>query len=379
LWEAAVESKGDNVRPLFDAQLHAYDYVLDLATQAVPIAEAWIRELHREICKSQETYLALTEVGLQELALPKGEYKQLPNHVLRKDGVLHSYAPVDLTPAEMFKLCEELRKPAFLAAHPILQASYAHYAFVCVHPFADGNGRVARALASVFTYRSHSIPLMVLAENRSEYISALESADAGQYQPFVNFVLERALDGIRLVDESLRAATMPSIPNAMEAIKSLYVTSGGYSHEEVDRAGFELLKLFKTELTGQINQLPNKELIHPLIVDGASGEKIHNASNRLPLQGVKGVGLQMSTGIPAHATVSWRFELEVPKDCGRDDDLVLGNPKSSEVFEARMSELVPRPSAALQMRLSIMVERLISEAVDQLAKAAKAALKSQGY
>lgn len=379
LWEAALENKGDKVRALFEAQLHAYDYVLDLATQAVPIAEAWIRELHKEICKSQQTYLAHTEIGLQDLALPLGEYKVLPNHVVTKDGKVHSYSPVDLTPAEMFKLCEEFRKPTFLSAHPVLQASYAHYAFVCIHPFADGNGRVARALASVFTYRSHSIPLMVLAENRSQYISALESADAGQYQPFVDFVLERTLDGIRLVDESLRAGNMPSVPSALDVIKRLYVTSGGYSHAEVDEAGLMLLELFKTEIERQIGKMSNKELIHPKVVEGASGGKLKNQSNRLPLRGIKGVSLNMSTDIPAQAEVSWRFELEVPKDCGRDDDLVLANHETSDVFEARMSELVPSPSAALQMRISIVVERLISELVDHLARAATAALKAKGY
>src|SRR5271155_4185105 len=45
-WEAALAAKGEHVRPLFEAQLHAYDYVLDLATKAQPISEAAIRALH---------------------------------------------------------------------------------------------------------------------------------------------------------------------------------------------------------------------------------------------------------------------------------------------------------------------------------------------
>jgi len=32
-WEVELAKKGENVRPLFEAQLHAYDYVLDLATK----------------------------------------------------------------------------------------------------------------------------------------------------------------------------------------------------------------------------------------------------------------------------------------------------------------------------------------------------------
>lgn len=179
VWETLVDKKGQRVRTLIEAQLDAYDSVLDLATKRRPVTEAWIRGLHAEICRGQKTYMVQTERGPQEQQLPLGEYKNLPNHVRGRDGEMHSYAPADSTPDEMHRLCEELRSEAFVNAHPVLQASYAHYAFVVVHPFADGNGRVARALASVYTYRSHSIPLLVLVDNRNEYISALEAADRG--------------------------------------------------------------------------------------------------------------------------------------------------------------------------------------------------------
>ena len=379
MWEAALEQKGENVRSLFESQLRAYDYVLDLATKAVPIGEAWIRELHSEITKSQKTYAAYTEVAIQELPLPHGEYKHLPNHVRRPDGKVHSYAPVDLTPSEMHRLCEELNSSAFITAHPVLQASYAHYAFVCIHPFADGNGRVARALASIFSYRSHAIPLMVLAENRAEYISSLESSNLGRYQVFVDFILERMLDGIRLVDESIRAATAPSVQNSIEVIKNLYLTKGGYTHEQVDQVGYQLVTLFHNELTKQIQQTQTSDAFSAGVNNGVRGHPISNPSNRFPLLGQRGVTLNMSTKIPAQANVMRTFELEVPKDCGRNDDLVLINIDTQEKFEARMSELVPTASAALQMRLSILAERIVAEALDELAKLATSALSSQGY
>jgi len=155
-WESLLDAKGARVRSLVEAQMGAYDFVLDFATRATPMAEAWIRTLHQVMCKGQETYTVYTEIGLQEQQLPLGAYKALPNHVMKSDGIVHSWAPVDLVPAEMQRLCTELRRPEFEAAHPVWQASYAHYAFVSVHPFADGNGRVARALASVYTYRALS-------------------------------------------------------------------------------------------------------------------------------------------------------------------------------------------------------------------------------
>ena len=193
-WEVELAKKGENVRPLFEAQLHAYDYVLDLATKSERISEAAIRKLHEVVCGAQSTYRVMTAIGPQEQELTKGRYKVLPNHVRTRDGEDHSYAPVDVTPAEMFRLVQELRSEAFLAAHPVLQAAYAHYSLVVIHPFADGNGRVARALASAFTYRAISMPIMILSEHKNSYLDSLEEADSGNFQAFFGFMFRRAID-----------------------------------------------------------------------------------------------------------------------------------------------------------------------------------------
>jgi Fic family protein len=117
-----------------------------------------------------------------------------------------------------------------------------------IHPFADGNGRVARALGSVFTYRSSSVPLLILVENRQNYLDSLREADDGHYQSFVDFTLERGLDAIRLFDESIRAAMAPSVDDAVAKLKGLFVTKGGYSHKEVDLAGQSFIKAFEAAL-----------------------------------------------------------------------------------------------------------------------------------
>lgn len=80
-WEHALEEKGDNVRALFEAQLEAYELVLDAVTRSLPISEAWIRALHEKVCAGQEKYRDLTDQGWQEQVLPRGTYKTQPNHV----------------------------------------------------------------------------------------------------------------------------------------------------------------------------------------------------------------------------------------------------------------------------------------------------------
>jgi Fic family protein len=376
-WEAALEGKGPKVKALFESQLQAYDFVLDFATQQVPIAEAWIRKLHAEICQSQETYSVWTEIGPQEQPLPKGEYKHLPNHVMRADEKIHSYAPVDMTPSEMYRLCEELRSEAFLAAHTVAQASYAHYALAVIHPFADGNGRVARALASVFTYRSQSIPLLILVDNRKEYYAALESADNGDYQRFVDFILERAIDAVRLANESLRAAKFPSIDDALASIKRLYVTKGGYSHAEVDQAGFRFLELFNKEANQQIQKVSVKDILNAGVGFGNNAQGPTNPKYRRPItQGNQWMQISLSTVAPAATQVTRDFILELPKDCDSNDDLIIHDLNTNEVFGSHIIELTPMPTAALQMRISIEIERILREMIDELSKKAAAVLKS---
>ncbi|HYG65306.1 MAG TPA: Fic family protein, partial [Thermoanaerobaculia bacterium] len=90
-WEHAIEERGAGVRAFFEAQLEAYELVLDAVTRSLPVTEVWIRALHEKLCAPQERYRVLTEVGWQEQALPKGEYKNRPNHVRLTDGSFHAY------------------------------------------------------------------------------------------------------------------------------------------------------------------------------------------------------------------------------------------------------------------------------------------------
>jgi Fic family protein len=385
-WEVGLAKKGENVRPLFEAQLHAYDYMLDLATKSEPISEAAIRMLHEEVCRAQSTYRVMTAVGPQEQALTKGRYKVLPNHVRTRDGSDHSYAPVDVTPAEMARLVAELRSGAFLTAHPVLQAAYAHYGLVVIHPFADGNGRVARALASAFTYRAISMPIVILSEHKEAYLDSLESADQGDYQSFVDFMLTRSLDTIQLVEESLRGASAPTPEEGAAAINSLYITRGGYTQEQVDTAGGQLLQLVQSELTKAISGSAGPNL------KGSVGQVIGfqslpDSSHRLPVGNERALRIELSSSAPASAEIFTQLALWLPKDAGGDDDLLLVQVGGSNVvlidnerkieFSARMVEIVPSISGVLQMRVRSFAERIVGEMLKELRPLAEKALQGQ--
>ena len=108
----------------------------------------------------------------------------------------------------------------------VMQAALAHSQFESIHPFADGNGRVGRALIQVILKRRGLVDAMVppvslvLATNKNEYLSALEAThfdgapeqNRGAIQDWISFFADatdkacyemegiaRALAGLRKV------------------------------------------------------------------------------------------------------------------------------------------------------------------------------------
>lgn len=390
-WELKLAERG-GVRPLFEAQLRAYDFVLDLATKAEPISEAAIRKLHEVVCGAQSTYRVMTAIGPQEQELVKGRYKVLPNHVRTRDGADHSYAPVDVTPPEMARFVAEMRTDDFRAAHAVLQAAYAHYALVVIHPFADGNGRVARALASAFTYRAISMPIMILSEHKNAYLDALESADGGVFQAFVNFMLARSLDTITLVNESVQGASAPTPEEGAGAINSLYITKGGYEQAHVNEAGRELIELIRAELGKSISKVvgPNLQGNASYFVSSGLG-CVPNNTHRLQVgdDGKSVISyIEFRSSAPASVMLRRQYVLWLPKDANSDDDMLLARivGENAEVvylvthqvaFSAKISDLIPAISGVLQIRVGLFADRLISEILAEMKPLVQQALETQ--
>ena len=80
----------------------------------------------------------------------------------------------------------ERSQPHFGNEDPILRAGIAHYWFVAIHPFDDGNGRIARALSDMAlaqaegaAKRCYSLSSMIM-ESRDGYYEVLEKTSNGQ-------------------------------------------------------------------------------------------------------------------------------------------------------------------------------------------------------
>jgi Fic family protein len=109
--------------------------------------------------------------------------------------------------------------------HPILKAGVAHYQFVTIHPFMDGNGRTARALATLVLYlegyglkRFYSLEEHY-AEDLKGYYGALHQCQGTRYydrpHPDITPWLEYFLKGAAIVFEQVKERALAAAKKRM--------------------------------------------------------------------------------------------------------------------------------------------------------------------
>ena len=77
--------------------------------------------------------------------------------------------------------------------HPVELAAQVHKDFVFIHPFIDGNGRVARLLTNLVLIQAGYLLVIIPPVVRAEYISSLEKAHTDDAD-FRRFIAERVLE-----------------------------------------------------------------------------------------------------------------------------------------------------------------------------------------
>jgi Fic family protein len=155
------------------------------------LSKNYIHQLHAALLQHQDTYPAQDQFGrMVDLPLHKGVYKRLPNSPLTKAGIVHQYCPPEQVEPEMERLLamheEHERKEVAVE----VQAAWLHHRFTQIHPYPDGNGRLARALATLVFIKKGWFPFVVTRDEKSRYIDALEAADEGQLQALVAYFVE---------------------------------------------------------------------------------------------------------------------------------------------------------------------------------------------
>ena len=175
----------------------------------------FIRNLHRILLKAPYEMDALTPDGKPTKRLISiGQYKTAPNNVRTTTGEIHYYTPPEQVNAEMSDLLDWYRAHEDDDEHPIIVAATFHYRFVRIHPFDDGNGRMARLLMNMILIR-HGYTLAIIEnENRNRYIKEIEDvAKTETFSRFIEFIASCCEYTLRL---HLRAARGESIEDASD-------------------------------------------------------------------------------------------------------------------------------------------------------------------
>ena len=107
-----------------------------------------------------------------------GQYKTPPNSVITRYGDRFEYASPEETPGMMGDLVDwynTVEQEGRLS--PVELAALFHYRYIRIHPFEDGNGRIARLMVNYILTR-HGYPMIVVRSRRkNEYLEALHQTD----------------------------------------------------------------------------------------------------------------------------------------------------------------------------------------------------------
>lgn len=155
------------------------EFVEQFVAKKKILDESFLKELHHIILKNIDDGNA-------------GRYRVTNVRIL---GAVH--IPPD--PSKIPRLIQEFLAWYYEHQHtmpiPAL-AAYAHYKFVCIHPFIDGNGRTSRLLMNLILMQNGYPPAVILNIDRKKYYRVLKLADLDKPQEFINFIgraIERSL------------------------------------------------------------------------------------------------------------------------------------------------------------------------------------------
>lgn len=169
---------GKTLREHLEATNNAqgYDLMVRLAREQAPISHVTVQQIHEIVTR-----------GILEIS---GRYR-IRN--VRITGAVRS--PTDWP--HIVHEMDDLIAGAAKKDRPVIEmTAYLHHRFVAIHPFIDGNGRVARLLGNLYLIRNGYPPIVLDQKNRQQYYRALRDADNGDLSVFIHFIA-------RAVNESL--------------------------------------------------------------------------------------------------------------------------------------------------------------------------------
>ena len=165
-------------------EIKAHDLALKMIKEEAkdsdrPLTENFIRLLNKTILVTPFWKDAETPDGQKTRVEVKiGEYKSRPNHVRTQTGEIFYYATPEETPSLMHDLVmwfNKAKEEGVLT--PLELAALLHYRYIRIHPFEDGNGRIARLLVNYVLLSYGYPPIIIQTADKENYLKELRIAD----------------------------------------------------------------------------------------------------------------------------------------------------------------------------------------------------------
>jgi Fic family protein len=215
-----------------------------------PASDSYAKWLHREFCSRlpPELLVMRTADTKREVLVVPGEYRTGPVDVGQHDPP--NYAAV---PDFMRRFTEAYRNDRLSKPRQLMSVAAAHHRFTWIHPFADGNGRVARLMSHALFFRllgGHSLWSVSrgLARNAETYKSRLAAADLPkrnsldgrgalsleELKAFCKFFLSVSIDQVDFMNKLLQ-------PQEILRRMEIYVTDEVVA-KRLPKGSFEMLR-----------------------------------------------------------------------------------------------------------------------------------------
>ena len=160
-------------------------FVVETAKCKEKITEQQIQNISAMVMKNTGSQYT-TAMG--DFDAGKGEYRLVGVHAGKR--TFPDYRKVPTLMKELVEYIDnEQKKPD---TNPLQLAFETHFRFVSIHPFVDGNGRVARLLMN-YILTCYDLPMLIVSKSdRLKYIDTLYNAqENGNMTPFYNFMMQQ--------------------------------------------------------------------------------------------------------------------------------------------------------------------------------------------
>lgn len=319
-------------KPLKDhLEMRGHDNALtrlrEVADAGLPITESLIREFHK---------ILIVDPFTDQPDNVPGAFKDTGNYLYNDAGERVDFLPPEQVPAALNELInfvnnalnppkarKQRDRRETYDVHPVVLAAQFHQRFIQIHPFTDGNGRMARIFMNLILLRTGFPPIVIRQEEKVAYYRALDRARDHDTNEFTLHIAQYVLEQqafyltvaggapveeeedwkkrLKVIQKSMAEDPVPIEVKSVKLLEQRYNDTFFLVYEELNNALHEFDKLYaKTDhVLGDyfgINYFKRSEHLNRM-EDGwspyTSWDNIEKFSFRLRWEALKNSGAEL--------------------------------------------------------------------------------------